>query len=39
MPGGEIQISFDKNFNATMTGSVTKVFSGKIDNEIFKTTL
>lgn len=35
MPGGQIQIKFDKNFMATMTGSVTKVCDGDISQEMF----
>jgi len=36
MPGGKIEIQFDNNFVATMTGSVTKVCEGKIAGEMFE---
>lgn len=39
MPGGQIFISFDTDFMATMTGSVTKICSGVIENEIFDISL
>jgi len=36
MPGGKIEIQFNSNFLATMTGSVTKVCEGKISDEMFE---
>ncbi len=36
MPGGELAISFSKNFTATMTGPVTRVCEGVMDPEIFE---
>ncbi len=36
MPGGKIEIQFNNNFLATMTGSVTKVCEGKISDEMFE---
>ena len=36
MPGGQIEIQFDNNFVATMTGSVTKVCEGNIADEMFE---
>ena len=36
MPGGKIEIQFDNNFIATMTGSVTKICEGKIADEMFE---
>ncbi len=36
MPGGQIEIQFDNNFVATMTGSVTKICEGKIADEMFE---
>ncbi len=35
MPGGQIQIRLDGDFNATMTGAVTKVCDGIIADEMF----
>ena len=39
MPGGQIYVSLTSDFMATMTGPVTKICSGVIENEIFKTSL
>jgi len=36
MPGGEIELQFDNGFSAVMTGPVTKVFDGIINNEMFE---
>jgi diaminopimelate epimerase len=36
MPGGDLRISFSKNFTATMTGPVVRVCEGVIDPEIFE---
>ena len=36
MPGGQIEIQFDNDFMATMTGSVTKICEGNIDEEMFE---
>ena len=36
MPGGQIQIRFDDDFAATMTGAVTKVCDGIIADEMFE---
>jgi len=36
MPGGQIKLSFDTDLMATMTGPVTKICSGIIENEIFE---
>jgi diaminopimelate epimerase len=36
MPGGQIEIQFDDNFAATMTGPVTKVCDGNIADEMFE---
>lgn len=36
MPGGDLSISFSKNFAATMTGPVARVCEGAIDPEIFE---
>lgn len=36
MPGGQIYVSLNSVFIATMTGPVTKICSGVIDNELFK---
>ena len=38
MPGGQIEIQFDNNFVATMTGPVTKVCEGIIADEIYEKT-
>jgi diaminopimelate epimerase len=35
MPGGKLQIGFDKNFSATLTGPATRVADGVIDLEMF----
>ncbi|MDY6792197.1 MAG: diaminopimelate epimerase [Thermodesulfobacteriota bacterium] len=35
MPGGQIHIHVDDNFEATMTGPVTKVCDGNISDEMF----
>ncbi|MBI5552386.1 MAG: diaminopimelate epimerase [Desulfobacterales bacterium] len=35
MPGGRIELSFDDDFAATMTGSVTRVAAGKMAEEMF----
>ncbi len=35
MPGGLIEISFDNDFRAVMTGPVTRVAEGQLSNEIF----
>ena len=35
MPGGQIQIQFDDDFAATMTGAVTKICDGVIADEMF----
>jgi diaminopimelate epimerase len=39
MPGGQIKIQIDDDFEATMTGPVTKVCDGDISDEIFEQTL
>jgi diaminopimelate epimerase len=39
MPGGQIEISFNTSFMATITGPVTKICSGTIEDEIFETKL
>jgi diaminopimelate epimerase len=36
MPGGQIEVQFDNNFAATITGSVTKVCEGNIADEMFE---
>jgi diaminopimelate epimerase len=36
MPGGQIKIQFDDDFEATMTGPVTKVCDGNIADEMFE---
>ncbi len=36
MPGGQIDIKFDNNYVATMTGPVTKVCEGNIADEMFE---
>jgi diaminopimelate epimerase len=36
MPGGQIQVRFDDDFAATMTGAVTKVCDGIIADEMFE---
>jgi diaminopimelate epimerase len=36
MSGGEIQIQFDDDFAATMTGPVTKICDGNIAAEMFE---
>ena len=36
MPGGQIEVQFDNNFVATITGSVTKVCEGNIADEMFE---
>lgn len=36
MPGGQIQIQFDDDFAATMTGPVTKICDGNIAAEMFE---
>lgn len=36
MPGGDIELRFDENLHATMTGPVTKVCDGVISPEIFE---
>jgi diaminopimelate epimerase len=38
MPGGEIDIEISKDFEITMTGSVTRVAEGIIDPEMFEDT-
>jgi len=38
MPGGQIEIQFDNDFVATMTGSVTKICEGTIADEMFDKT-
>jgi diaminopimelate decarboxylase/diaminopimelate epimerase len=35
MPGGEIEIAIDDDFNASMTGSVARVWQGNISEEAF----
>jgi diaminopimelate epimerase len=35
MPGGELNISFDNQFNAILTGPVIKVCEGEISDEMF----
>lgn len=35
MPGGELNISLDDQFNATMTGPVVKICEGEISDEMF----
>ena len=35
MPGGQIELRFDENFAATMSGSVTRVAEGKMAEEMF----
>ena len=37
MPGGQIHIHVDDNFEATMTGPVTKVCDGNMTDEMFET--
>jgi diaminopimelate epimerase len=37
MPGGELAIQFSTDFAATMTGSVTRVCEGIMDQEMFET--
>jgi len=39
MPGGTIQIQFNKGLFATMTGPVTKVADGVMTNEMLKRSL
>lgn len=34
MPGGAIEIELDKEFNATMTGPVSKISDGKVSSEL-----
>ena len=36
MAGGTLKISFDKDFNAVMSGAVQKIGFGEIDNECFE---
>jgi diaminopimelate epimerase len=36
MPGGQINIQFDNDFAATMTGPVVKICHGNIDDEMFE---
>lgn len=36
MQGGEIEIQFDNNFNAIMTGPVSSVYEGELKQEFFK---
>src|SRR5690606_33012913 len=38
MPGGKIGIQFSKGFFATMTGPVTRVCEGNMDQEMFEGT-
>lgn len=38
MPGGNLALSFSKDFIATMTGPVTRVCEGKMDPEMFEKT-
>jgi diaminopimelate epimerase len=36
MPGGDLAIAFSGDFNATMTGPVTRVCEGRLDPEMFE---
>jgi diaminopimelate epimerase len=36
MPGGELDISIQDNYNMILTGAVAKVAEGEISNEIFE---
>gem|GEM_PF-2998368 len=38
MPGGELNIQIDKNYQINMSDTVTRIYEGKIDPEIFGNT-
>jgi diaminopimelate epimerase len=37
MPGGQIRVALDESFGVVMTGPVTRVGEGQLDDELFKT--